>query len=114
MRHAIAFGIELYQRHVSPRKGFCCAHNYLHRRGSCSQFAKRVVLRHGVVRFLSLMRLRFSACRKAFLVLSMLSAETNNEKDETRRDREDDGFAKYCAAEAAGNIACCALLSFFS
>ncbi|WP_416384924.1 membrane protein insertion efficiency factor YidD [Uliginosibacterium silvisoli] len=111
MRHAIASSIGFYQRSISPLKGFCCAHNHVHNRGSCSQFAKRVVLRFGVIRLMPLMRLRFSACHQAFLTLSEVAPQP--EKSDEELDKDIDNCAKYCAADAAMNIACCSLLSFF-
>jgi putative component of membrane protein insertase Oxa1/YidC/SpoIIIJ protein YidD len=68
-RFAVAGAITAYQRYLSPYKGFCCAHHALHRRGSCSAFAKRVVIRFGVVWLAPLLARRFKACRRAYQVL---------------------------------------------
>jgi len=111
MRHAMALGIGFYQRNLSPLKGFCCAHNHLHGRGSCSQFARRVVLRFGVVRLLPLLKLRFIACRKAFLVLSESDSKSHEGGGNRGKQQSGEEVAKYCAADAAVNIACCALFS---
>ena len=61
MRQLIAFGITFYQQRISPFKGFSCAHHHLRHRGSCSQFAKRAVLKHGAFRLIPLMKMRFNA-----------------------------------------------------
>ena len=55
---AIAF----YQRHLSPRKGYCCA---LHATGagrSCSAYGYRAIARGGVFNGLALLRRRIDAC----------------------------------------------------
>lgn len=53
--------IALYQRHLSPRKGYCCA---LHAAGhgrSCSAYGYRAIARGGVLNGLVLLRRRFAA-----------------------------------------------------
>jgi putative component of membrane protein insertase Oxa1/YidC/SpoIIIJ protein YidD len=62
---AAAACIELYQQHLSPRKGFACAHRIVHGGSSCSEFARRAVLQHGAVRVVPLLRARFRACAEA-------------------------------------------------
>ena len=57
--------IALYQRHLSPRKGYCCA---LHAAGlgrSCSAYGYRAIARGGVLKGLVLLRHRFAACGRA-------------------------------------------------
>jgi putative component of membrane protein insertase Oxa1/YidC/SpoIIIJ protein YidD len=54
--------IALYQRHLSPRKGYCCA---LHAAGgvrSCSAYGYRAIARGGVMKGLALLRSRLDAC----------------------------------------------------
>lgn len=99
MRIAVADSIGLYQRYLSPRKGFTCAHNHLHGRGSCSEFGKRVVIKYGVLRFFPLLFLRFAACRDAFVTVS----------EESPKDKDDKGLGLpgYCAIDLAANAACC-------
>jgi putative component of membrane protein insertase Oxa1/YidC/SpoIIIJ protein YidD len=63
MTAAVAVGaIELYQRFVSPYKGFCCAHRAVHGRRSCSQFAKRLVAKVGLLRCVPLFMGRLRTC----------------------------------------------------
>jgi putative component of membrane protein insertase Oxa1/YidC/SpoIIIJ protein YidD len=57
--------ITLYQRYLSPYKGFCCAHRALHGGASCSAHAKTLLLRRGFVRACRGMRARFPACGAA-------------------------------------------------
>lgn len=54
--------IVLYQRYLSPRKGYCCA---LHAAGggrSCSAYGYRAIARGGVVNGMVLLRSRLDAC----------------------------------------------------
>jgi putative component of membrane protein insertase Oxa1/YidC/SpoIIIJ protein YidD len=63
--------IGLYQRYVSPLKGFCCAHRARKhgRTSSCSQFAKRAIARLGVFAGLPLLQRRFAKCSASARVL---------------------------------------------
>src|SRR5215218_4103448 len=66
MTKTIAAGaILLYQRHLSPWKGYGCARRVLRGRMSCAQFARRAVLRVGPSQALSLIRRRFKRCAAA-------------------------------------------------
>jgi len=70
-----AWAIEAYQRFVSPYKGFRCAHRAVHGRDSCSQFAKRVALKRGLLALFPLLRRRFTECGVAAQVLDYESRE---------------------------------------
>jgi putative component of membrane protein insertase Oxa1/YidC/SpoIIIJ protein YidD len=61
----VAWCIAGYQKHLSPRKGWNCAHRV--RRGglSCSEFVRRAVLQHGVAGAIPLARERFAQCAAA-------------------------------------------------
>ena len=48
--------IDFYQQFLSPYKGFRCAHRVRHGRMSCSQFAKRLIQKVGLLRFVPLFR----------------------------------------------------------
>ncbi|MEF2278610.1 membrane protein insertion efficiency factor YidD [Deinococcus sp. YIM 134068] len=74
----------LYRRHLSPRKGFRCAHAALHGGESCSAAVARIVredgLRAGRVRIAA----RFGACRAAHNALHGGSALALGSGVETR------------------------------
>ena len=57
--------IVYYQRYLSPRKGYRCAHSIYHGRSSCSTWAIRVIKKHGILSFIPLMYRRFIACAEA-------------------------------------------------
>jgi putative component of membrane protein insertase Oxa1/YidC/SpoIIIJ protein YidD len=62
MKTFLLLAIRLYQRHISPRKGYSCAHRvYLGGEG-CSGHGYRVISRYGVIRGLALLRRRVNAC----------------------------------------------------
>lgn len=65
MRKLLAFTISVYQRRLSPHKGFKCAHKGLHKGDSCSEFTKKKILDKGVFSSLKDIRQRFSDCREA-------------------------------------------------
>lgn len=100
--------IGLYQRHLSPRKGFRCAYRARHpTRSSCSQFGKRAIERLGVLTGVQLLRRRFRRCdrsvpRRTSGYLDRLGACANLSQPL-------ESEALCCAAEAGGE-ACCALL----
>ncbi len=58
-----------YQKHISPHKGFACAHRVLYGDESCSQYIKRVIATKGLRKGLIMSRTRFQACREANQIL---------------------------------------------
>lgn len=79
--------IGLYQRWISPVKGFCCALRQRRPRcQSCSQFGRRVIERFGLLPGVRLIRRRFDKCRHAGLVLDYESKrEQPRRKEQPRR-----------------------------
>lgn len=62
LRPALLALIRLYQRHISPRKGFSCAYR-VHTGGrSCSHFGARAIRRHGAFTGLLALRRRLHRC----------------------------------------------------
>jgi putative component of membrane protein insertase Oxa1/YidC/SpoIIIJ protein YidD len=95
-----AFLITAYQRHISPHKGFRCAHRAAHGGLSCSAYAKHVLLRRGVVAAISRMRSRFAACAAAAVLLHATTAHFDND-DARQRARHSE---RELAAECCGNV----------
>ncbi|AFY41996.1 membrane protein insertion efficiency factor YidD [Nostoc sp. PCC 7107] len=58
-----------YQKHISPHKGFVCAHRILYGGESCSQYIKRVIAQEGLRMAFIKSRARFHACKQANLIL---------------------------------------------
>lgn len=62
----IAVGlIVVYQKVISPLKGYSCAHRYRHGGLSCSEYVKQAVLRNGGASAYPDIRSRFQACKSA-------------------------------------------------
>jgi putative component of membrane protein insertase Oxa1/YidC/SpoIIIJ protein YidD len=74
-----ARAIEAYQQFISPYKGFRCAHRAVHGRDSCSQFAKRVALKRGILALFPLLRRRFTECSVAAQVMDYETREKQRE-----------------------------------
>lgn len=64
-RALLLAAIRGYKRHVSPHKGFACAHRLRFSGCSCSTLGLRAVSRYGAWRGLGVLRLRLGDCRFA-------------------------------------------------
>jgi putative component of membrane protein insertase Oxa1/YidC/SpoIIIJ protein YidD len=62
MRQLALFSIEVYQRYLSPHKGFCCAYRAHTGRRSCSALGYRAIRRYGVVDGMAVLRQRLRKC----------------------------------------------------
>jgi putative component of membrane protein insertase Oxa1/YidC/SpoIIIJ protein YidD len=80
-RFALA-AITAYQRHISPRKGFCCAHRVQHGGPSCSEYARQTLTGYGLWQTVPLLWSRLHACRKA---ARALMADRDDEDDERKK-----------------------------
>jgi putative component of membrane protein insertase Oxa1/YidC/SpoIIIJ protein YidD len=61
--------IGLYQRYISPYKGFRCAHRAASGKLSCSAFGKRAFAKYNVTTALALLDRRLKICRASFQAL---------------------------------------------
>jgi putative component of membrane protein insertase Oxa1/YidC/SpoIIIJ protein YidD len=61
--------IRSYQVHLSPRKGWRCAHSVAHGGPSCSAAVRTVVRERGVARSVVPTLVRFAACHQAARLL---------------------------------------------
>ena len=103
--------IGFYQQFLSPYKGFRCAHRVRHGRMSCSQFAKRLIEKVGLLRFAPLFRRRLAKCGMAARTMKAGAApphvEHKREQEQTRKrdsvwDGCDPGCDAGCAPDAGG------------
>ncbi|MCP5306772.1 MAG: membrane protein insertion efficiency factor YidD [Chromatiaceae bacterium] len=92
--------IRLYQQHISPRKGYCCAHHVLHQNGSCSSWAIAAIESHGTLAMVSQFGARLAECNEASKELSAKKSENKEEAPPCD---------KACTATDAG---CCILASW--
>ncbi len=65
--------IGLYQRFLSPIKGYHCAHHRLHNGDTCSNAIKKIVIENELAHVPSLVRKRFKECKHASATLKRLA-----------------------------------------
>ena len=73
--------IVIYQRYISPHKGYCCAYSALHGKASCSSWAIHVLEKQTISLFFPLMKRRFQVCNQAHKILEKQESETNTNSD---------------------------------
>ncbi|WP_083437978.1 membrane protein insertion efficiency factor YidD [Caldimonas brevitalea] len=69
--------IGLYQRYVSPYKGFRCAHRVHSGGASCSQYARKIVRRLGLTALFAAMPRQFERCRRACHLIRAAAANAS-------------------------------------
>jgi putative component of membrane protein insertase Oxa1/YidC/SpoIIIJ protein YidD len=57
--------IEIYQKYISPHKGYCCAYRVYHGDLSCSEYAKKSLQSKKLYLAMKDIRSRFYACKDA-------------------------------------------------
>ncbi len=59
--------IDVYQRYLSPRKGYSCTHRIVHGGESCSEYVKNVLADKSLFESTLLARQRFRDCNTAYI-----------------------------------------------
>lgn len=93
MKDFLIYLISLYQRWISPHKGFRCAHAALHDGPSCSQAVKSILSECGPLRGWPLIRERLAECRFAYRELQ------DEDPDSPRRRRRRNGDDESCLSD---------------
>lgn len=88
IRKIATTSISGYQKHISPRKGFSCAHRLLHGGESCSQYVKRMITKKGLVVAIRASRQRFEACREANQILRAKNYFSSSDENKGKRDKK--------------------------
>jgi putative component of membrane protein insertase Oxa1/YidC/SpoIIIJ protein YidD len=104
----VAALIQLYQRFLSPYKGFSCAYRVKKKRCSCSEFARRVAVRFGLLKLPDLLRRRFKKCERASKVLAYEAMKPKQKAPSSRTpllDHCSNGVGE-AATECAANVGC--------
>lgn len=104
VKYTIIPMIELYQKYVSPYKGYCCAHHALHNGLSCSEWGKRAAEKAGFLRFFPLIIRRFKACNAAYQQLLSMASEAGEGTEKSDEDKTKKEYNPFTDKE---NIACC-------
>jgi putative component of membrane protein insertase Oxa1/YidC/SpoIIIJ protein YidD len=76
--------IAMYQRWISPIKGFRCAYSIMHSAPGCSGYAKVQIARHGVFAALPHIRDRFKACAAAASAMHQSKAQNSADEQKER------------------------------
>jgi hypothetical protein len=77
--------ISLYQRYLSPYKGFLCAHAYWYQGDSCSVAVKTIIVEQGIIQGYTDIRHRFKAYRYAY---EEILRDDKRKEEQRRKDRE--------------------------
>ena len=93
--------ITLYQRFISPHKGFRCAASAYYGTATCSQAVKQIILEDGLVGGRKRVREQFFLCSSAARLIQQ-------EKKRKPKDRRGGSDSAWCLAEAG-----CAACSFW-
>lgn len=109
---AAASAIGLYQRYVSPYKGFCCAYRAQTGRRSCSAYGKAIATRLGFVALIQALPKQFGRCRSSFVALAgagmarqaNANAKSQAKKDQRNDKRECDPFDACDVVDLASNV----------
>ncbi|WP_109764878.1 membrane protein insertion efficiency factor YidD [Pleionea mediterranea] len=105
MRHIALCLIVLYQKYISPKKGYRCAHRVLHNGPSCSSYCADNLRRHGFIKSIAKMRWRFRECNEAAMELN------ERKKNPREKRKQDDDADKACWIAEGLSYACCFSLS---
>lgn len=76
MRFLALFIIKLYQKYISPYKGFSCAYRLHTSRSSCSKLGYRAIRRYGLISGVNLLNQRTYLCSVAYRRFSHFSAKS--------------------------------------
>ncbi len=81
---SVIYLIDLYQKYLSPYKGYCCAYKVYHDDISCSEFTKNSIKNLGFFQATSIIKERFKDCK--------ISSEKIKEDKESCKSK---GFKKF-------------------
>mgnify|MGYP005619537145 CR=1 FL=1 len=112
MKSFAIWSINLYQRHISPRKGFRCAYGVYHNNGTCSSIIKSHIQQHGVIKAYPMIRRQFDACKIAYVAL-LANAQEESDWDscwkKTKEQAQDQAVEEgtQCTCDAIGDSCTC-------
>jgi putative component of membrane protein insertase Oxa1/YidC/SpoIIIJ protein YidD len=76
-------GIRFYQKHLSSRKGYKCAHGVLHQNGTCSSIILNIVKENSITKWKSKISEQFSSCKQAKFTIDK-EREEKKKKEKSR------------------------------
>ncbi|BAT53092.1 hypothetical protein NOS3756_20510 [Nostoc sp. NIES-3756] len=99
-----------YQKHISPHKGFVCAHRILYGGESCSAYIKRVIAEEGLSAAWGKSHTRFQACKQANLTLQahkmkrrVSHMENSEPTEQADAETEGDEQSKYSRQKSSNS-----------
>lgn len=69
IKNTCIFGIKLYQKFISPKKGYRCAHSVLHGDTGCSGAVIKIIENNSIFSWKNLISKRFEDCKLANIEL---------------------------------------------
>ena len=98
--------INTYQKHLSPRKGYCCAHRILYDGDSCSEHIKKLFIDNlDLISVIKQSHQRFAACKQANIILKSQKEQPQKRKNQTQTKPESD--TSYLGGEFISEAFCC-------
>ena len=91
--------ITLYQKYISPHKGYCCAYSSFYKKDSCSKSIKKIIINKGIVRGWSDIKGQFEACSLAYEKI-----QNENKKDKNKKKKDKDSWCDFSPCEAINCI----------
>ena len=77
IKNICVFGIKLYQRFISPKKGYRCAHSVLHGDTGCSGAVIKIIENNSIFSWKNLISKRFEECKLANIQLKKIKKTEN-------------------------------------
>ncbi|WP_415912977.1 membrane protein insertion efficiency factor YidD [Neptuniibacter sp. QD37_11] len=105
MKKVAIWGIRLYQRFISPYKGFRCAHAAYHKGDSCSGAVIKIIAEKGVLKGFSSIRQRFADCGDAYR--SIMEEEKSEGKKRKDKGKKKDSRCDECIPSGCVDVAHC-------
>jgi len=87
MKSIAIWGINLYQKYLSPYKGYRCAYGVYHQNGTCSSIIKAHIQEHGLIKAYPMIKDQFSACKVAYFALQ----ENSSTQPRCASDQKEEG-----------------------
>ncbi len=111
------FSISFYQKRISPKKGYSCAYSAYYNDLSCSSYCKKEIQDNGLILGVYKTIDRLKKCKQASSKIKekrkeLKSKATGTLQEDKKECQNMDGCEKLMFAEAAGEVACCALSMF--
>ena len=73
-------GIRFYQKFLSKRKGYNCAHGVLHQNGTCSSIILNIVKDNPLLKWKKLIVSQFDSCKQAKQTIDKEKEESDKKK----------------------------------